>query len=87
MPRYIPDGPLATNKHIAEDVFTKCHLMELESALSYKVWTYRRAGWTIDELDQDILTIYEKLGLKGLKTLPNIGPTIAAFIADRLDRI
>jgi DNA polymerase/3'-5' exonuclease PolX len=52
MPRYIREGPLATNKHIAEDIFTKCHLMELESAPSYKVWAYRRAGWTIDELDE-----------------------------------
>ena len=87
MPRYIPDGPLATNNRIAEDIFTKCYLMELESAPSYKVWAYRRAGWTVDELDRDILAIYKKRGLNGLKALPNIGPTIAAFIAERLDRI
>jgi len=87
MPRYIPDGPLATNKRIAEDIFTRCHHMELESAPSYKIWAYRRAGWTVDELDQDILAIYKKQGLNGLKALPNIGPSIAAFIAEKLDGI
>jgi len=87
MARYIPDGPLATNKRIAEDIFIKCYQMELESASSYKVWAYRRAGWIVDELDHDILAIYKKRGLNGLKALPNIGPSLAAFIAERLDRI
>lgn len=48
----IPDGPLATNKHIAKEIFAKCYLMELDSAPSFKV-----------------------------------GPSIAVFIAERLDRI
>ena len=87
MPRYIPDGPLATNKRIAEQIFTKCYRMELESASSFKVWAYRRAGWTVDELDRDILTIYRKQGLNGLQALPNIGPSISAFVAERLDTI
>jgi len=87
MPRYIPAGPCETNKRVAEEIFTKCYLLELESAPSFKVWAYRRAGWTVDELDQDILTIYKKQGLSGLKALPNIGPSIATFIAERLDKI
>ena len=87
MPRYVPDGPLATNKRVAEEIFAKCHLLELESAPSFKVWAYRRAGWTIDELGQDIMAIYKKRGLSGLKALPNIGPSIAAFIAERLAKI
>lgn len=86
MPRYIPAGPFATNKHAAEEIFTKCCLMELESAPSFKVWAYRRAGWTVDELDQDILAIYKKHGLNGLKALPNVGPSIAAFIGEILNR-
>jgi DNA repair photolyase len=87
MPRYIPDGPLATNKRISEEIFNKCYYMELESAPSYKIWAYRKAGWTIDELDQDILALYKKRGVNGLQTLPNIGPSIAAFVAERLDSI
>jgi DNA polymerase/3'-5' exonuclease PolX len=61
--------------------------MELESAPSYKVWAYRKAGWTIDELDHDIMTLYKKRGVDGLKALPNIGPSIAAFIAETIDGI
>jgi len=87
MPRYIPDGPLRTNKRIAEEVFNRCYYMELESAPSYKTWAYRKAGWTIDELDQDISALYKKQGVKGLQALPNIGPSIAAFLAERLDSI
>jgi DNA polymerase/3'-5' exonuclease PolX len=75
------------NKRVAEEIFTECYLMELESAPSFKVWAHRRAGWTIDELDQDILAIYRKRGLNGLKALPNIGPSIASFIEERLDKI
>jgi DNA polymerase/3'-5' exonuclease PolX len=54
--------------------------------VSFKIWAYKRAGWTADELDQDILTIYKKRGLSALKALPNIGLSIAAFIAERLDK-
>jgi hypothetical protein len=51
-------------QRVAEETFTKCYLMELESAPSFKTWTCRRAGWAIDELDQDILA-HRKHGLNG----------------------
>lgn len=84
MPRYIPDGALATNKRVAEEIFSRCYQMELESAPAYKVWAYRRAGWTIDELDHDIWRLYQEQGLGGLQTLPSVGPNLAAFIAEKL---
>jgi len=87
MPRYVPDGPLATNKRIAEDIFNRCYQMELECAPSYKIWAYRRAGWTVDELVSDILTLYRRKGVKGLQTLANVGPSIAAFVAERLTKL
>jgi len=87
MPRYVPDGPLATNKRIAEEIFNKCYCMELESAPTFKLWAFRRAGWTIDELDRDIFALYEKQGVKGLQKLPNIGTSLAAFIARKLEEV
>jgi len=87
MPRYIPDGPLAANKRIAEDIFNRCYEMELECAPSFKVWAYRRGGWTVDELDRDIMTLYKRHGVKGLEALPNVGPSSAAFIAERLTKL
>ncbi len=85
MPRHIIEGPLSMNKRIAEAVFSRCHEMELESAPNYKIWAYRQAGWTVDELETDILALYSKGGVKGLQALPHIGPSIAAFIAERLE--
>ena len=87
MPRYVADGPLATNKRIAEEIFNRCYQLELECAPSYKIWTHKRAGWTVDELDADILTLYKKHGMKGLEALPNIGPSLATLIARRLDTL
>jgi len=87
MPRYVPDGALVANKRIAEEIFNNCYYLELECATPYKVWAYRRAGWTVDELELNILSLYQKRGVKGLQTLPNIGPSIAAFIAEKLDRL
>jgi DNA repair photolyase len=87
MPRYVADDSFAMNKRVAEDVFNKCYEMELECAPSYRTWAYRRAGWTVDELDRDILTLYKKQGIKGLEALPSVGPSLAAFIAGRLDKM
>lgn len=43
---------------------------------------FHRVGWSIDELDQYILEIYRNRGLNGLQALPNIGPSLAAFIVE-----
>jgi len=87
MPRHIMKGPLSRNKRMAEEIFSKCHEMELESAPKHKIWAYRQAGWTVDELETDILELYRQRGVKGLQTLPHIGPSIAAFIAETLEKI
>jgi len=87
MPRYVEDGPLAKNKHVAEDLFNRCYYMELESADSHKVWAYRKAAWTIDELEHNILEFYSRKGVQGLEALPNIGPKLAGIIAERLDKL
>jgi hypothetical protein len=48
------------------------------------VWAYRRAGWTIDELDHDVWRLYQEQGLGGLQTIPSVGPSLAVFIAEKL---
>jgi len=42
MPRYIPSGPLAANKRIAELLFLKSYDLELEGAQEYRIWTSAR---------------------------------------------
>lgn len=84
MPRYIAPGPLAINKRIAEQLFLKTYDLELAQAPQQRVWAYRKAAWTIDELASNILEIYETRGEPGLRELPAIGPGIAKEIASWL---
>ncbi|MFL7791839.1 MAG: radical SAM protein [Anaerolineae bacterium] len=81
MPRYIAPGPLAVNKRIAERLFLKTYDLELEQAKEYRLWAYRKAAWTVDELGQSIGDIYAAEGEAGLQALPGIGKSIAAQIA------
>ena len=84
MPRYIPPGPLATNKHIAEKLFLKTYDLELEQASDTRIWAYRRAAWTVDELPRDIAGIYQAGGEPALRELPGIGVKLAGLIASWL---
>jgi hypothetical protein len=81
MPRYIPPGPLATNKHIAEKLFLKTYDLELEQASETRIWAYRRAAWTVDELPEDIKGLYQAGGEPALRELPGIGTRLAGLIA------
>jgi hypothetical protein len=89
MPRYIPPGPLAINKKIAEQLFLKTYDLELEQADEYhirslrsvQVWAYRKAAWTVDELPESIAELYRAQGEEGLRKLSGIGKSMAAEIA------
>ncbi|MFN2271939.1 MAG: hypothetical protein ACK2US_13950, partial [Anaerolineae bacterium] len=47
----------------------------------YRLWAYRKAAWTVDELGKPIGDIYAIKGEAGLQALPGIGKSIAAQIA------
>ena len=81
MPRYIAPGPLAVNTRIAERLFLATYDLELEQASGYRIWAYRKAAWTVDELPQSIAAIYHSSGEEGLRELPAIGRTLASQIA------
>jgi DNA repair photolyase len=85
LPRYIAPGPLAVNKRIAERLFLRTYDLELEQAKDYRIWAYRKAAWTVDDLDESIVDIYQARGQAGLVALPAIGKNIAAAIAGWLD--
>jgi len=84
-PRYIPPGPLAVNKRIAERLFMKTHDLELEQAKGYRIWAYRKAAWMVDECTESIVDLYCKRGQAGLRSLPGIGEALAAQIARWLE--
>ncbi len=81
IPRYIQPGPLATNTRIAEKLFLKTYDLELEGARSSKIWAYRKAAWTVDELSESVAEIHEREGQAGLEKLPSVGRSIATEIA------
>jgi DNA repair photolyase len=81
MPRYIAPGPLAINKCIAERLFLKTYDLELEQANDYRIWAYRKAAWTVDELHESVSEIYHTCGEAGLRELPGIGESIAREVA------
>jgi DNA repair photolyase len=86
MPRWIPRGPLAVNKRIAEKLFFKVYDLELAMENRYKIWAYRKAAWAIDELDKSIEQLYASQGLNGLLDIPNIGKKLATEIEAMLER-
>jgi len=86
MPRYVAPGPLEVNKRLAEGLFLKTYELELEQASNYRIWAYRKAAWTVDELGESILDIYNTRGEAGLMELPNIGKGIAGAIIRWLER-
>jgi DNA repair photolyase len=81
MPRYVPPGPLAVNKRIAERLFLKTYDLELEQAQEYRIWAYRKAAWAVDEWPGSVAELYEAKGEAGLRDLPGIGKSLAAQIA------
>lgn len=84
MPRYVPNGPLAVNKRIAERLFLRAYDLELELANSSRIWAYRRAAWTVDEHDLSIKEVHRQGGEAALRQLPGIGAHLSAQIASWL---
>lgn len=86
MPRPIPRGEeLALNKQIAESLFLRAYEMELDGDPEYRVWVYRKAAWTVDELDESLAHIHRLKGAEGLTALPSIGRSTARVIASLLE--
>jgi len=39
--------------------------MELNQAPDYKMWAFRKAAWSVEDLKQDIGLVYKQMGLRG----------------------
>jgi DNA repair photolyase len=86
MPRFIPAGKLGINKRIAELLFLKTYELEIEQAEVRQIWAYRKAAWTVDEMDQSIVDVFQSGGEGGLRSLPEIGNRIASEIGAWLSK-
>jgi DNA repair photolyase len=81
MPRpIIPGDKHELNKRIVEKLSYREYLLELARASEHEVWAYRTAAWALEDLEQDIALVYRVMGLKGLRSIPGVGPTTAVEI-------
>ncbi len=81
MPRpVIPGEKRERNKRIVEALADQVYTMELKREPQQRIWAYRKAAWAIEDLEQDIDLIYRTMGIKGLQSIPDIGPRLAAAI-------
>ena len=81
MPRpIIPGEKRSLNKRIVEILANQCYAMELENAPNERIWTYRKAAWAIEDLEQDIGLIYRTMGIKGLESIENVGHQMGGHV-------
>ena len=81
MPRPIfTDEKRALNKIAVEYLADKLYSMELSRSPDYKMWAFRKAAWSVEDLTQDIGLVYKKMGLKGLESIQHVGPAIGEIL-------
>ena len=81
MPRpIIPGDKRALNKRVVEALANQVYAMELDNASSQRIWAYRKAAWAIEDTPQDLGLIYRAMGCKGLESIENVGPKMAAAV-------
>ncbi len=76
----LPDDKRALNKRIVERLADQAYTLELERQPGHRVWALRKAAWAIEDLEQNIGLVYRRMGLKGLQTIPGVGPSLARTI-------
>jgi len=85
MPRpIIPGEKGAANKRIAEYLADRTYRLELAGEQGYRIWAYRKAAWALDDLEQDVRVIYERMGVKGLESIPHLGKKLAQEIEQQI---
>jgi hypothetical protein len=87
MPRPIIPGDKRTlNKRVVEALADQLYHMELQGESQSRVWAYRRAAWSIEDLETDIGLVYANMGRKGLESIQHVGPGLAQVV-ERLLRL
>ena len=81
MARYISTDQYFLNKKVAEKLFFKIHDMEIKNESISKIWEYRKAAWSIDEMQDDIGVLFSLEGLNGLKKIASSNADILSNIA------
>lgn len=88
IPRPIKIYPeeLQVNKKIAEIFYLKARELQLSGGEAHREWAYRKAAWSLDELEESVKTIFQKQGADGIRRIKGIGGSLAAQIEEFLKR-
>jgi DNA repair photolyase len=76
----IPGDRRTLNRKVVEKLAERVYALELENAPSSQIWAYRKAAWAVEDLEQNIGLIEQMMGSKGLQSIPDVGPAMAANI-------
>jgi DNA repair photolyase len=78
---------LRVNRRIAEMLYLKARELQLSGGESYREWAYRKAAWSLDDLEESVKTTLEKQGIEGIMQIKGIGRSLAAQIKEFLSNI
>jgi DNA repair photolyase len=83
----IPGDRRALNRRVVERLANQAYALELEGAPAQRVWAYRKAAWAIEEMEEDLRLVHRELGLKGLQSIPAVGPSLASEVQSLVTEI
>jgi DNA repair photolyase len=83
-PTQIYPEKLQVNKKIAEKFYLEARELQLSGQNSYKEWAYRKAAWSLDDLEESIEKIFLERGIEGVMQIKGIGESLAKQIEEFL---
>jgi hypothetical protein len=76
----LPGDKHALNRRVVERLANQAYSLEIDAGPTNRVWTYRKAAWAIEEMDQDIGLVVRTMGLRGLQAIPGVVAGLASEV-------
>ena len=74
------------NKKLSKILYEIKELLEIKGETAFRSRAYNKAAEALNNLKEDVTSIYEKEGIKGLKRIPGVGKSIAEKIEEYLKK-
>lgn len=75
---------LRINKKISGKFYLKARELQLSGRDKHREWAYRRAAWSLDDLEEGVENLYRERGIDGLIKIKGIGKSLAGRIENIL---
>ena len=70
-----------TNKEIAKILYEIGEYLEIKG-IQFKPRAYEKAGYSVENLEEEVSEIYRKSGIKAIEDIPGVGVSIAKKIEE-----